>query len=223
MSNKHSMPFTHYLITRFNIVQEWFFHSTAENRRTAIQTPEWLQQRFMLFESYCLPSVMQQRNVDFQWLVLFNSETPDEYKEKIEAYERLFPAFTPLYLQPYADEAAFVRSYIRLHTTTPYLITTRMDNDDMLHQDYLATIQQAFSKQQDVVINYKTGLQYDLLEQVMYRWDYDANHYFSRIESLAGNVSTVIGFAHDEIQNLNYCELGTANTPPHVDRGRTFA
>jgi len=52
----------HFLLTRFNLRnEEWI--TTRDGG--AVLTEEWLIQRFELFENYCLPSVMNQKNKNF--------------------------------------------------------------------------------------------------------------------------------------------------------------
>lgn len=207
-------PFTHYLITRFNIVQSWFQTCTDQFRHSNLQTPEWLEERFRLFETYCLPSVTQQ-TVTFKWVLLMNSETPQNYKDRIALYQAQYPYITALWLKPYGDENELIRSFVRNDCKTPYVLTTRLDNDDMLHRDFLAIIQNAFAEQENLILNYRTGLQYDTERQVMRLWQYDSNHYLTRIERMSADVQTIIGFDHSMLSGQNFCELATNASSPH--------
>src|SRR5579871_5907063 len=63
----------HFLLTRFNVA--------APGREQAIRLrPGWLAGRFDLFRKYCLPSVAGQTRQDFEWLVFFDDQTPEEYR-----------------------------------------------------------------------------------------------------------------------------------------------
>jgi hypothetical protein len=73
--------FNHFILTRFNVKV-----SFAEPG--AGLEPAWLLHRFELFDHFCYPSVRGQSNLNFKWLVLFDSNTPDSFKEKIAAYAR---------------------------------------------------------------------------------------------------------------------------------------
>ena len=206
------MQLTHYLITRFNIVQSWYFSCAEKERGTAIQTDEWLDNRFMLFERYCFPSVKSQ-TATFTWLVLFNSETPECYRQRIAAYQRQMPNFVPLFLHPYGDETAIVKQYISSHCNTDYLLTTRMDNDDMLHTDYLMWIQQAVTPTDHrMILNYAEGYQYDVKRKVIYRMYYPDNHYFSVLEPYTLDYHTCLGIDHSDLSLYGeYTELPTNN------------
>lgn len=206
------MALTHFLITRFNIVQSWYFSCAKIGRGTTIQTDEWLDNRFMLFERYCFPSVKAQ-TASFAWLVLFNSETPQKYKERIVAYQTQMPNFVPLYLEPYGDETQIVKDYISTHCQTDTLLTTRMDNDDMLHADYLAWIQQA-AKPTDhrQILNYAEGYQYDVQRMVLYRMYYPDNHFYSVLEPYTMDFHTCLGIDHSDLSLYGeYVELPANN------------
>lgn len=84
---------------------------------------EWLRYRMKLFEKYCLPSVQKQINQNFIWLLLFDKRTPDKYLK----YNGII-----------FDD---VKNYIDKDEWT---ITTRLDNDDMIHKKFIDKIQSLF-------------------------------------------------------------------------------
>ena len=58
--------FVHFLITRFNIVQDWY--KTANRNAANIQSEEWLEERLRLYEQYCFPSVANQDTNNFVYI-----------------------------------------------------------------------------------------------------------------------------------------------------------
>ena len=48
------IKYQHFLITRFNIIQDWMM-KTKNGEST--QSEKWLEERFEFFENICLPSV----------------------------------------------------------------------------------------------------------------------------------------------------------------------
>ena len=44
---------------------------------------KWMENRFWLFENYCLPSVVNQSNQNFIWCLYFDIETTEKYKQRI--------------------------------------------------------------------------------------------------------------------------------------------
>ena len=75
--------FYHFLITRFNLKNpDWDVTKNNE----ALLDEKWMDERFELFSNYCLPSVINQTNKNFKWLVFFDTSTSKIYQEKIENF-----------------------------------------------------------------------------------------------------------------------------------------
>jgi len=129
------VDFTHAIMTRFNVARP--------KRSDPVRLdPEWLAGRFDLFEKYCLPSVAAQTARDFHWLVYFDAATPEPLRARIEACRRIFP-FVPCFASEVT--AAFWPRSLReaLPGRTPWILTTRFDNDDALSADHVARLQAA--------------------------------------------------------------------------------
>lgn len=202
--------FKHFLITRFNIIQDWY---TIANRNQAdIQTDEWLKERFRLFERYCFPSVVNQSTKNFVWFVLFNANTPEVYKIQIESYIKQFNLFVPLFLEPYGNENLLVNEEINKRSNgCSHVITTRLDNDDMISSFYMQTIQDAFNeKMTDVFLNYGYGYQYTEKLKILRKYtNYGLSHYVSRVEKKCKTYQTVL-VDHSKLYELGkYIELPT--------------
>ncbi|MBD1847795.1 hypothetical protein H6F89_31300 [Cyanobacteria bacterium FACHB-63] len=169
--------FNHFFLTKFNV-------RSFPDLRPGCE-PAWLERRFGLFDQFCFPSVCNQTNQSFKWLVFFDIDTPDEFKQKIAAYARSWSNFVPVYLDcplPYGEFPDEVREVVReyIPTDCEYLITTWLDNDDAIHKDYVQMIQDNFSQQESETINFIFG--YQLAEGKLY-FDFEiANHFISLIE-----------------------------------------
>ena len=72
--------FNHYLITRFNLRAD-YWDVTKNNEQ--LLTDEWMDNRMWLFENFCFPSVVGQTNQNFEWLLYFDTNTKDVYKNRI--------------------------------------------------------------------------------------------------------------------------------------------
>lgn len=129
---------THAILTRFNVARP--------KRQDPIRLdPAWLARRFELFERYCLPSVAAQTARDFHWIVYFDEATPPEFRARIEACRRIFP-FTA-YFTPVIDSPGWPASLAQvIPARTPWLVTTRFDNDDALAVDYAARLHAALGR-----------------------------------------------------------------------------
>lgn len=154
--------FKHYIITRFNVrVDEWKHTKNNES----VLSDEWLEHRFQLFQTYCLPSVINQRNQDFSWLVFFDTGTANEYRKKIDEISESYENFTPIFINGLDALLPTLIGYISQDLTgQEYIITSRVDNDDCIHRDYVEEIQACFNKQESCVVDIVDGYQIILNE-----------------------------------------------------------
>lgn len=169
--------FNHFFLTKFNV------RSFPELRPGC--EPEWLEKRLQLFDQFCFPSVCNQSNQNFKWLVFFDVDTPEIYKQKIVQYCDRWQNFVPVYLDcplPYGQFPDEVREVVRQYIPTDceYLITTWLDNDDAIHRDYVQMIQDNFACQESETLNFIFG--YQLCDGKLY-FDFEiANHFISLVE-----------------------------------------
>lgn len=210
--------FTHYILTKFNIVASWYKDCSEQEggRHTTklFHTQEWLEERIRLFEVYCLPSVVNQ-TASFVWLVEFNSQSDRILLDRIEVWKQQCPFLVPLFVEPYADDAIVVRNYIAQHTSTDYIITTNLDSDDMIHRDFLAKIQKAFNHQDGQIIHYSSGLQYLEDRQILFSWQNFGNHFYSYVEKMTSQPATCVDIQHGSVNN--YLEIGSHAEPGWVE------
>lgn len=192
----------HFLITRFNIKnQHW---KQTKNGQQVI-TEAWLNERFRLFETYCLPSVTNQTNQNFYWCILFDSETPSVYKERIDQFtiksSNIYPIFIGGFNHLQSALVEFINS--KLHKNDKYIITTRLDNDDSIHEDFIETIQSLSVKKNQCVIDLIEGYQVIIDDQHTdlrtYRSYY--NPFISIVESV-NNFKTVISKNHNDWKSI---------------------
>ncbi len=146
--------FQHLIITRFNLRnKDW--DNTTKNK-TLVLTEEWLQDRFQLFENYCFPSVVNQKNQNFEWWVYFDENTPETFKQKIKKLQLDFHSFRPIFVNGMDEFLPNIRQ--RLNSLlVKYIITSRLDNDDCLHKNYIEFIQNQFNKQSFVALDIIDG------------------------------------------------------------------
>lgn len=188
----------HYLITRFNLRSRDWHHTRLGEE---VLTENWLKKRFAIFEKYCLPSVINQSNQNFKWCVFFDVDTPGFYKKRIDRFKKQQSNFFPVYIE---DMESLNRSLIAFIEKTitgfPFLITTRLDNDDILHRDFIETIQSQFKLQDDLVIDLTKGFQiqrkrhYSAIRTI----DFPFNQFISYAETTTPPIRTVMDKQHQE-------------------------
>ena len=147
--------FQHFLITRFNLRKK-SWHTTRNNSQ--VLTDEWMQNRLKLFENFCFSSVRSQTNNNFKWFVFFDEETDAKYRIIIEDLAKQFSLFIPIYIDGMDAFLPAIKNEILKELSQPYLITSRLDNDDCLSENYIEEVQKQFAKQDFMAIDYIDGL-----------------------------------------------------------------
>lgn len=185
-------------MTRFNIKI-----SDSQDYRLDIK---YLKYRFELFEKYCLPSIKGQTCQLFSWLLLLDEQTPAYFKEKINSYKKQFDNINPIYL-PTCSNAKDIYATIcnRYAAKTDYLITTRIDNDDVLHKNYVQEIQEYFSSHhisEPTVISFCMGIQYYHSKNIALHINYPSNHFITLIEPTSISHNSALGYDHTKINTL---------------------
>lgn len=129
--------FQHYILTRFNLrADDW----TVTKNNEKVLTEEWLEERFDLFENYCFTSVKNQTNQNFKWLVFFDINTPEVYKQKVENYRKTYQNFLPFFINGMNDFLPEIVKNINKLDSKEYIITSRLDNDDCIHENYTRVV-----------------------------------------------------------------------------------
>ena len=146
--------FQHFIITRFNLLVP-----AAEQKKYGTPTLDdsWMTNRLALFEKYCFPSIKAQINQNFTWLVFFDNTTPEKFRPIIEQYSQECSAFTPVFIDGMDAYYSSIKSEVSARLTQPYLITSRVDNDDCLHEEYTQEVQNNFDEQSFMAIDFVDG------------------------------------------------------------------
>ena len=74
------MRFKHFVVTRFNMP---IFPTRNNGDEVKNNDVGFLNKRLDIFERYCMPSLRKQTCQDFQWLVMFDINTPQVIKERL--------------------------------------------------------------------------------------------------------------------------------------------
>lgn len=177
--------FSHFLLTRFNLA---LWRQDKLGRR--VRTEGWQKERFALFERYCLPSVAAQTCKNFLWLVLFDENTPAEYRQRIAGYRRRCAQLMPFFLNP--EEAqqycTFFSGQMKnlAKKGSTYAISTRLDNDDALNIGYIQDIQRKIGELEgkhamgsELCLSFTWGYQYFEKFNFLEKIRFPNNHFIS--------------------------------------------
>lgn len=143
--------FKHLLITRFNLKNPEWKQLTKNNE--SLLDDSWMNERLELFSNYCFPSISNQSNQNFEWLLYFDSTTSETHKSKIAEIIGNTTNIKSFYIDgmPVFNES--IIKYVEENISTEYLITSRIDNDDCIHKDFINEIQKHFDKQDFLAID----------------------------------------------------------------------
>ena len=170
--------FEHFLITRFNL-QKFHRSFNPDNEKWIA----WIKRRFTIFQNYCLPSVANQTNKNFRWLIYFDTMTPpeiDNYINELRQYDFIEICYAN------GSEDFFIK-YLsdiqeKIKKETEWIITSRLDNDDCLHSSVIDRIQNEFIPSDKYMISFALGYVYDTEIQKLSQYYYLKSPFISLIE-----------------------------------------
>lgn len=204
----------HFILTRFNLV---LWHRDKEGQQ--VRTTNWLEHGFMLFEQYCLPSIVGQTCQEFTWIVLFDSTIPAEYRERIVSHKKNCPQFVPVFVEPENGRffAEIFRREIVKRLDSKRVVTTYLDNDDALNIRFVEDLQQrALAAENGTFFYYDNGYQYYMEDQFLLQINYPRNHFVSVMEE--GCPSTLKGIygdgGHSRIDKKEWLKIEHVKTEP---------
>lgn len=171
----------HYIITRFNM--PWVKEETDKPKGL---DPQYLRERFELFDEYTVPSMKRQTCQNFKWLVFFDKRTPAEFLNKIQSYREL-DFYEDVLVEPGFSLKEYIDDLKR--ESTGLFISSRVDNDDAVLSDYVEVIQkkakEVFPK--DRYLTSPLNYRYDVKDKTLTKYRLKKNHFISR----TGNVFEV--------------------------------
>lgn len=192
------MNVRHLIITRFNI--------RIDRDIDYVMTDEWMQTRLSLFEQYCLPSVAAQTCQDFTWLVLMNQNTAATFRQRMVVLSQQCPMMRIVDAQPITDLSAFYQQLMQSYTRdVDYLLTTRLDSDDMLSPFFVEEVRKQVQKtsiDRSMLFSFRDGVQLFVRDQVSLSVDWIENHFVSLCEPTSTVCHSVLDYDHLQIRHL---------------------
>jgi glycosyltransferase involved in cell wall biosynthesis len=154
------MSFKHFLITRFNLRSE---HWGSTKSGLPVLNDEWMEERLILFKKWCLPSVLNQSNKNFEWIIFLDNSTEQRYKVQLS---QMIEPWKNILIRYINGDKVFdqeIHKILSKAYATDYCITTRLDNDDIVHTDFIDEIQKCAVGNAPLYIDIPTGYQLALI------------------------------------------------------------
>jgi len=126
--------FSHFILTRFNTqvdVNGQFLYDKEEPN-------QWMEKRMPLFER-TRDSVLSQDG-DFKWVISLDKRTPNRYVQRIITDHRMLVV-----------NCDVRDTFNEIEVETPWVITTRLDNDDLYLPGTVRAIQSRFEQKIKVI------------------------------------------------------------------------
>lgn len=187
----------HYVLTRFNLGMYSGNKMFAGCKRN-LCPDAWMAHRINLFLTLTVPSMKAQSNQNFTWFVLVDAATPEIFKHTLAKINCDTLHFI------YVDGESMTDAVLRDIEPGEYdLITTRLDNDDLLHQNAINDIQNLYDAAAELpyVIDIPHGFTFDLKARKIHPTTYPGNANISLVERSIG-AKTVWHDQHGKIYNL---------------------
>ncbi len=193
--------FKHLLITRFNLLfDDPLFQKTKKERE------KWLVNRIAKFRP-CYESVKNQNNKNFEWLLYLDDSTPVTIRNILKEMLKTHKNFRTIYINKKGAKKNsffcydFNRDFIqRIGKLPPFLITTRLDSDDVVFPDFIDRIQKEFKQQDNVAINLSRGIIYNIKKNKKRQIIELSNPFISFIEETNKNIKTVYHWQHPDVR-----------------------
>ena len=191
--------FKHFLITHFNLLNFPLGITDSE------QWIKWTRDRIQLFKTYCLPSLLNQTNKKFTWLIYFDKQTPAEFTpfiEELRSYDFIKPCFADGF-DGFGNQ--YMNEIKELCQNYQWVITSRIDNDDCFDKDAIDTIQRNFRTSDEYLISLTSGYTLDTNSKTLSHYYYPMSPFISMVENLGKPVLKGIWYtAHSKWDDLRF-------------------
>ncbi|MGO9428257.1 glycosyltransferase [Rhodoblastus sp.] len=195
MSNEGS--FLHLILTRFNCSNS----RSPNDREIPIRSrPGWMEERFELFERYCLPSVLAQTNQNFEWRIYFDRHTSPEHLERARRGIAGRDNIRLVLCDIYGSETAQEDLARDLPESLEWLVTTRFDNDDALHREFVERLHGEIRPGTMESLNFPLGVVYGQGKTYLSRQE--SNAFISLSEPFVPDFRTVLAIRHEKMDSV---------------------
>lgn len=186
--------FTHYLVTRFNIQING---PGPEVIKSAARMPGWEFERTKLFETFCAPTVTGQTNQNFSWLIYCDTNTDQYIIDRVQRVTQSLSSVQMILVSNFEEMLEHLRLLLQ-KSMTPYVITTRLDNDDGLGINFVRDVQNHFIPEDQLILNFLGGVHYHVRKKILTAQRYYLNNSFTSLieKTKPEGMITIMGFNH---------------------------
>jgi hypothetical protein len=160
------LGYTHMVLTRYFV---GYSAGVSENDALTEAQLQWLEDRFHIFRDICLPSVANQTDCNFTWLLYFGKNVPSQYISRVQDLIEPYPNFKIVLCENFDDETRQLTVRRELSPDTRWLLTSRLDNDDGWHRDFVKILHENVHAGVREFLNFPVGIIYYRNKTFLYR------------------------------------------------------
>lgn len=171
----------HFLISRFNINHLHYVSHDID----LVLSKEWLNYRLEVFYKYTYPTVSIQTNTNFNWIVLFDYRTCQEFLQNFISLDKF--NICKILLVGDSNYLNVIQDYVKskIEIKDKHIISTTLDTDDGLLPEFIEQIQSTYIKEENRVpfgINLSNGFIVNSGTGIFYSKSFLSNPFYSLIE-----------------------------------------
>jgi len=201
-----NQKFFHLLITRLNV---GYIERCASK---GVDPNIWINNRLNLFFNYTLPSIAKQSEKSFHWVIFVDAETPISILEKLESNLK---KYSKIELKKYSGSFGDWRKQVKesvaeiITQDVEFLISTRVDSDDIVHCDFIKIIQSYFENQNYLPLNFDKGYLLDASSGIISKKSNFSNPFVSLIEkkSVSGYLTVYHKMHHEYLTDTSLLRI----------------
>ena len=165
----------HFLITQFNL-------KGIAKQTTDKEWLDWNNYRFKFFEDNTLKSLLNQSNMNFVWLIYFDNDTPKSCLKYISNWSS-HDFIKPIFASGISEfNSTYRKRVIEMAGNEKWIISSRIDNDDVFHFDSINSIQKSFIPKDKQLISLASGYVLDMNNLKLAHYYYFKSPFLSIIE-----------------------------------------
>lgn len=199
----------HYIITRFNVKTAFAPQGVSA---------EWMDSRLKFFSQFTVPSLLAQTNQNFTWICAIDTQTSSLDRCRILEAASGFPKERFVLLDCETPFTASLIDYLKDRVKEPYLLTTRLDNDDALGKNYVSSLQAYL---QSTCLNrplsffgFPRGYTYNVQTDALKSTYIEMNAFCSCLEAVSQDFKTVYRGNHRHLDRQGpFFELSSLPNP----------
>lgn len=183
-----------------------FKHFVFTNFGVGIKDYLWLSYRYEIFKKTIYQSIDNQLNHDFTWIIFIDDKLPYSIFEKISTDLNNLKCKTSLVkIDDYQKIVPTIKTLLK-DIKENYIISTRIDDDDLLCIDAINLIHNLVKNtqlKQNVLISFKNGIEYSPIDLLARRVEYETLALgLTLISKNSSNLKIVNEFAHHSIKEF---------------------